>query len=95
MATSILHEKTLKEFILKLESEGYRVLDLERKCPDAIALKDGKIYAVEVLGRQYKKGKGWKKKWTQNSKKNIYHMFDDIIIKDFKYEQLEKVKKEA
>ncbi len=88
MATSELHEKLLKEYIKELENQGYRVIDLERKSPDAIALKiiDGKIEvsAVEVLGLQYMKGKGWHHSWTYKAKESIYHMFDKVLIKIFK-----------
>ena len=85
MVESEKHEEKLRQVLEKLNKEGYRAFDLERKSPDAIALKDNKIYAVEVLGRQYKKGKGWTKKWTYLAKKKVYHMFDDILIYDFKY----------
>ena len=85
--TSELHEKTLKNFIEELRKEGYKVFDLERKIPDAIAMKNGEIYAVEVLGVQYKQGKGWTKKWTYRSKTSNYHMFDGVIFKTFKHPQ--------
>ncbi len=79
------HIDKLKEVIKELEDKGYRVIDLEMKSPDAIALKDNKLYAVEVLGRQYDMKRGyWKKKFTIKSKKEIYHMFDGMIIRTFK-----------
>jgi hypothetical protein len=85
MVTSLLHEKKLKEFISELSNKGFKVFDLERKSPDALAIKDNKVYAVEVLGSSYKKGKGWKKKWTRRNKNKVYHMFDGILIKEFRH----------
>ncbi len=80
------HEERLKEVIKQLREDGFRVIDLEAKCPDGIAVKNNKIYAVEVLGRKYIKGKGWKNKFTIKSKKETYSMFDDVIIKTFNYD---------
>jgi len=85
MVTTENHEKRLKEVLSELRREGYRTLDLERKCPDGIALKDGKIFAVEILGKKYKKGHGWTNRYSVRAKKSIYHMFDDVIIRTFKY----------
>ena len=81
---SLQHMKAVHKNIAELEKKGYRVIDLQGKSPDAIALKDEKIIAVEILGRQYKKGKGWKKKWTHAQKKKNYDMFDDVIIFSFR-----------
>ncbi len=86
MATSERHEERLKEVIKELREEGYKVIDLEMKSPDAIAVKNNKIIAVEVLGRMYINGKGWKNNFTIKSKKEIYKMFDDVIIKTFNYD---------
>lgn len=81
------HEKELREEIERLKNEGYRVIDLERKCPDAIAIKPNnvEVCAVEILSMSYNYGiKGYKAKWTVKAKKTIYHMFDKVIIKVFK-----------
>lgn len=85
MVESQQHIDKLKEVIKELKSVGYKVIDLENKSPDAIALKDNKLYAVEVLSRQYDMKRGrWKKKFTIIKKKEIYHMFDGLIIRTFK-----------
>lgn len=81
---SELHQKKVKEEIQRLESQGYRVIDTERKCPDAIAVKDGKIFAVEILPRRYKKGRGWNCKWSLRAKKINYKMYDDIFFAFYK-----------
>jgi hypothetical protein len=85
MTAGELHEKKLKEELEKLKKEGYRVIDLERKCPDGIAIKDGKVYAVEILGKKHTNGKGWKISSTKKQKEFIYKMFDGVIIRTFKY----------
>jgi Holliday junction resolvase len=75
----------VKEAKKKLEKEGYRVIDLENKSPDLIAVKEDKIIAVEILGMQYDvKRKYWKKKFTIKSKEQIYYMFDEVRIITFK-----------
>lgn len=85
MSTSELHEETLRIFIKEMSRKGYRVIDLERKCPDAIAVKGEEIIAMEVLGMQHTQKKGWTQKWTHTSKRKTYHMFDSVCIKTFKY----------
>jgi len=87
MVTSTKHEETLKEFLEELRERGYNVIDLERKSPDGIAVKDNKIYAIEVLGTQKKKGKGNHKKWTYRGKRKEYDMFEDVLFKTFSYTQ--------
>lgn len=76
------HEKILKETINEYEQGGWRVIDLEGKSPDAIATKDNKIIAIEILGKSYKNGK-WKKSHTTTEKEDIYYMFDEVVIKTF------------
>lgn len=82
---SELHIEEVKKTKKQLEKKGYRVIDLENKSPDLIAVKNNKIIAVEVLGLQYNsKKKYWKKKFTYKSKKFVYRMFDDVFITTFK-----------
>ncbi len=78
------HEKELELEIERLESQGYKVINLEDKSPDAIAIKDGQVIAVEVLGiSYYKKNKTWKGTFSIKQKLSIYHMFDGVIIRNF------------
>ena len=77
------HGLLLNETIRELEAEGWRVVDLKGKSPDAVAAKDGKLIAIEVLGQSWTK-KGWKGNWTFRSKKANYSMFDDVLIKVFR-----------
>jgi len=82
---STLHKEKVKETLKELKEKGYKTINLQNKSPDGIAVKGDKIYAVEVLGMDWKPGKGWKKKFTVINKKRIYDMFDDIIIRTFKH----------
>lgn len=81
---SLQHMHEVHKTMDELKNQGYRVIDLQGKSPDLILLKEDKLIAVEVLSRQYKKGKGWKKKWTHSSKKKNYDMFDDVLIFSFR-----------
>lgn len=94
---SVKHEEALDIKIKELETMGWRVINLHGKSPDAIAVKDNKIVAVEILKRikterknpDLVKKKG-KFKWsfaggfTLVSKKVTYDMFDDIIFGFYK-----------
>lgn len=81
------HEKKLTEIIEELKQKGYHVVRLDGKSPDAVATKDGKLIAVEVLGkygkrRNYKLAGGH----TIAGKKRNYKMFDDVLVFTFPYE---------
>lgn len=95
----IQHEKTLQSYFQELESNGYKTLNLEGKCPDGIAIKDGKIYAVEILRKIRYERKNpesikrhgrftWKFQSgnTLTSKLKAYHMFEKVLIKIYKAE---------
>jgi hypothetical protein len=81
-----LHESTLTDAIEKFEAEGYRVVRLDGKSPDAIATKDGRLIAIEVVGKyKSKRGRRLSKGWTIGGhtiaeKKRLYSMFDDVIV---------------
>lgn len=81
------HEDTLLQFVEELRAEGYRVILLQEKSPDGIAVKDDKIYAVEALGFTYVKGVGKRRNWTWNQKRETYSMFDDLLVKQFMYKR--------
>lgn len=83
------HEKELQRACKELRSDGWKVIDLEGRSPDAIAVKEEKVVAVEVLmkykierndndHRRYR----WKFSggFTLTQKKNIYKMFDDVLF---------------
>lgn len=81
-----LHESRLKEVIAELMEKGYHVVQLDGKSPDAVATKDGKLIAVEVIGK-YGKERNYKLRsgWTFAGKKREYNMFDDVLIYTFPY----------
>ncbi len=91
---SVGHEKRLHEFKYELEREGWRVVVLKGKSPDAIAVKGQTIVAVEVLQktRMPKLRKGhWRREWRYTSgytlaeKKRNYDMFDDVFFVVWKH----------
>ena len=87
------HEEKLDETKNDLEKEGWRVTKLHGKSPDAIAVKNNKIIAVEIL-------KSWRKERknpemvkrhgkfqsryyggvTKATKRSNYDMFDDVVF---------------
>ena len=87
------HEIELEKAKKQLTEEGYRVIDLKGVSPDAIAIKNGKVIAVEVLGRNWrfhKTGKNRKKpyrelhaSWTYDGKEKTYAMFDGVRFFEF------------
>ena len=50
------HERKLREMCDGLRSKGWAVVELNGKSPDAVASKDGRMIAVEVLTRYGKEG---------------------------------------
>ena len=82
------HEQALRDYI---ENCRNKIIDLAGKSPDAIEayLEDGKIKlrAIEVLPRRWNPRKGiWKKTFSGKQKTELYRMFDDIRIIDYKLE---------
>jgi len=92
-----LHELELKKTIQKLRNQGFRVVNLQGLSPDAIAVKNGKIIAVEVLGYHWreKPRKEWHAGWTHRGKRRAYSMFDEVLIFTFKYPPAHKGKSET
>lgn len=91
------HEAEVKRKAEEMISQGWRVIILNGKSPDAIAVKDGKIVAVEILkkiktertneetikrhGRYVWRYQGG---FTQAGKRSIYDMFDDVEFSFYK-----------
>lgn len=69
------------EIINKYENDGYKIVILHGKCPDAIAFKGNKIFAIEILG----KNDGYNNKKKVDDKADNYHMFDGVMVKTFSY----------
>lgn len=79
------HEDGLTDYIRELQYQGYNVVRTCRKIPDAIATKDGKIFAVEMMGKRHIQGAGWKRNHTKKEKEIAYSNFDGILYREFKY----------
>lgn len=62
------HDKLLLEHLEKMKSQGFRVIPLLGVLPDGIAIKDGKVYAVELETNS-----------PNYRKYSIAHAYDDVI----------------
>lgn len=93
---SLVHEKVLELKLKQMQKDGWRVVNLHAKSPDGIAVKDGKIVAVEILKRLKTERRGFEQikkhgKYvyrfsggaTLTSKRANYDMFDDVIFDFF------------
>lgn len=63
--------RILKE-IPELEKQGFRCIPITKVIPDIIAIKDGKVYAIEI---EY----GSKPDYAKYDKNNYRDYFEDII----------------
>lgn len=77
---SLQHRRAFLEYLDELEKDGWKVIDLQNKSPDGIALKDNKIVAVEII-LSSQTGK-----YTSKTKKKEYSMFDDVLVRIVKRE---------
>lgn len=97
---SVEHKEALGVKVRELEMDGWRVVPLDGKSPDAIAVKDNKIVAVEILKKIKTKRKNQtmakkkgKFKWsfaggyTLTNKRSTYGMFDDVMFGFYKEEK--------
>lgn len=85
-APSGQHEAELNTFCEELMKQGYHVVQTHGKIPDAIAVKDNKIFAVELVMKIRCKKQdryGWKPMggYTLGGKRRNYAMFDEVLIK--------------
>jgi len=85
-APSGQHEQELNDYCKELETQGFHVVQTHGKIPDAIATKDGKLYAVEIIMKIRAKKQGrmaWKPMggYTLEGKKRNYSMYDEVLIR--------------
>ena len=72
---SLQHRQEVLKYFDELEKQGWRVIDLQNKSPDGIAVKDNKIVAVELLLKKNPK------ETYRGFKSREYSMFDQVLIK--------------
>jgi hypothetical protein len=82
------HQDTIVSYLVELESLGFHTVNCHGKAPDAIAVKDNKIYAVEIMGFSSIPKKGWEQLPSIKAKKDNYDSFDGILFKIFKKDKI-------
>lgn len=74
---SLQHREEIIKYLNELSSQGWRTINLEGKSPDGIAIKDGKVVAIELLI----KCRNGVSCTSEAKKKRDYSMFDEVLIK--------------
>lgn len=90
------HENEVQRFLDELKKDGYKVINLNGKSPDGIAVKNGKIFAVEVLKKIKTERKNYDSSmhhgryihrfsggFTMAQKRSTYDMFDDVLFSTY------------
>ena len=72
----------IDKVIKKYKKNGYSIIYLKNKCPDAVAFHSKGIFAVEVIGVR----QGYNSKFHIQQKEDVYDMFDGLMVKTFIYE---------
>jgi len=78
------HEQLLDQKIEEYIRLGYKVIKTDARIPDAIAIKDNRVIALEIMGRKHKVGKGWRKTRTMKNIKEKYYMYDEVVVYTFR-----------
>ena len=71
------HDRVVQDYCEELQKNGYRVF-IPKGRPDAIAIKEGKVFAVEVLKSPYNNLPNIKRR-----KMRLYEGFDGVLFKEF------------
>jgi len=91
------HERELKRYAKELQEQGWRVILTAGKIPDAIAVKEGKIYAVEIMPyirKRAAQSRGGKMRWapqggfTYAMKRRNYDMYDGVLFSSYRKTEL-------
>lgn len=72
-------EESEHDFFKGLVGHGFRFIRAARKSPDALAFRDGKWFAVEVLGRN----PGENAPYSRTAKRSNYAMWDGLILHEY------------
>ena len=75
-------KEVIDEVIERYRERGYSAIYLRKKCPDAIAIRNGSVFAVEILGNH----RGYSTTRLINDKTDLYDMFDGVMFKTFIYD---------
>lgn len=75
------HQDLLKSFLEELRLKGYHTIDITGIVPDGLAVKENKIFAVEILGVDKIPQCGFSNMYTVNQKRDNYEMFDGVLFK--------------
>lgn len=83
-----LHEEKLNDVINDFRNKGHKIIALRGKCPDAIGIVDGKLVAIDIMGRNKVSSKAKQMSYQARLKKEAYDRlgFDETIIYQFLYE---------
>jgi len=71
--SQLICQERIEKEIPELEKQGFRCFPITKIIPDIIALKDGKIYAIEV---EYAKSR---QKEKMSKYQNSKYKYDDVI----------------
>lgn len=88
MSVSKKHQEILKKKIEELNKKGYKAVSLGKPKPDGVAVKDNKLYAVEVLrfSSSHTPNSKAEKRFIKEKKK-VYKMYDGVIIEAFRLDK--------
>jgi len=75
-------KEKLEEVLNDYRKRGFNIIPLVKKSPDAIAIKNDTIFAIEIIGIQ----QGGSGQYRIKCKEEIYDMFDGLMIKTFNYD---------
>lgn len=73
------HMNLIKQTVDELRNDGYNAVNCYGVIPDAVATKNNKLYAVEIL--LMPSINNWNHSNIVEHKKRKYSMFDDIIFR--------------
>jgi hypothetical protein len=92
------YKEALDRVTERLKEQGYRVIDLQGKSPDAIAIRTAEtpgpmpnltyefpeIVAICLVGKTHRPRKGWHGSYSAKQKRQTYSMFDRVSVHFFK-----------
>ena len=80
MVVSGKHQDELRLTLERLKLKGFRTIDMNGRVPDGLAVKEGKVYAVEILPDNISG------RVDSGLKRIAYSMFDGTIFSFYRTE---------